>query len=60
MALSDAGVNISSLELSRISERGEAMMFVSVDTAIPDAVLSSLRGVPGINEARVIELPPLP
>jgi hypothetical protein len=36
------------------------MMFVSVDTAIPDAVLSRLRGVPGINEARVIELPPLP
>jgi D-3-phosphoglycerate dehydrogenase len=60
MALSDAGVNISSLELSRISERGEAMMFVSVDTAIPDAVLSRLRSVPGINEARVIELPPLP
>ena len=29
--LADAGINISSLELSRLSERGDAMMFVSVD-----------------------------
>ena len=27
--LADAGINISSLELSRLSERGDAMMFVS-------------------------------
>ena len=29
--LAESGINISSLELSRLSERGEAMMFVSVD-----------------------------
>jgi D-3-phosphoglycerate dehydrogenase len=57
-ALATAGVNISSLELSRLSAVGEAMMFVSVDEAIPDDVLHSLRDVPGMVEARVVQLPP--
>ena len=56
-ALAAAGVNISSLELSRLSEAGEAMMFVSVDQAIPENVLDELRTVPGMIEARVVELP---
>ena len=55
--LADAGINISSLELSRLSERGDAMMFISVDDAVGDAVLSRLRSADGIVEARVIELP---
>jgi D-3-phosphoglycerate dehydrogenase len=59
MALAGAGVNISSLELSRLSAQGEAMMFVSVDTPIPETVLEDLRAVPGIAEAQVVELPPL-
>jgi D-3-phosphoglycerate dehydrogenase len=58
-ALAEAGVNISSLELSRLSAAGEAMMVVSVDSAVPDAVLERLRAVPGMREARVVELPPL-
>jgi D-3-phosphoglycerate dehydrogenase len=58
-ALADAGVNISSLELSRLSAAGEAMMVVSVDSPVPDAVLDGLRAVPGMREARVVELPPL-
>ena len=57
MALAEAGVNISSLELSRLSAAGEAMMVVSVDTPVPAAVLDALRAVPGINEATVVELP---
>jgi D-3-phosphoglycerate dehydrogenase len=57
-ALASAGINISSLELSRLSAAGEAMMFVSVDDAIPDPVLEQLRVVPGMLEARVVELPP--
>jgi D-3-phosphoglycerate dehydrogenase len=56
-ALAAAGVNISSLELSRLSEAGEAMMFVSVDQAIPEDVLDELRTVQGMIEARVVELP---
>lgn len=58
-ALAEAGVNISSLELSRLSARGEAMMFISVDTAVPDDVVRRLRATPGIHEALVVELPPL-
>ena len=55
--LADAGVNISSLELTRLSAHGEAMMFVSVDEPILPAVLDGLRAVPGMAEAVVVELP---
>jgi D-3-phosphoglycerate dehydrogenase len=57
--LADAEVNISSLELSRLSEHGEAMMFVSLDQSVPEAVLEALRGVAGILDVRVVELPAL-
>jgi len=57
--LAAAGVNISSLELSRLSAAGEAMMVVSVDSPVPDAVLADLRSAPGIREARLVELPAL-
>jgi D-3-phosphoglycerate dehydrogenase len=56
--LAESGINISSLELSRLSERGEAMMFVSVDEPIADGVLDQVRRATGILEARVIHLPP--
>jgi D-3-phosphoglycerate dehydrogenase len=55
--LADADVNISSLELSRLSERGQAMMFVSVDDRIEPAVLDRIRGVDGIVDARLVSLP---
>jgi D-3-phosphoglycerate dehydrogenase len=58
-ALAAAGVNISSLELSRLSAAGEAMMVVSVDSPVPEEVLAALRAAPGIREARVVELPAL-
>jgi D-3-phosphoglycerate dehydrogenase len=58
-ALAAAGVNISSLELSRLSAAGEAMMFVSVDQAISDEVLDGLRRVDGMLHAQVVELPAL-
>ena len=58
-ALAAAGVNISSLELSRLSLAGEAMMFVSVDDAIPASVLGQVAAVPGMLDARVVALPPV-
>ncbi len=58
-ALAGAGINISSLELSRLSAAGEAMMFVSVDDPITPEVLDRVRAVPGMLEARVVELPSL-
>ena len=56
-ALAEAGVNISSLELSRLSAAGEALMFVSVDEAVSDEVFERLCAVPGMIEARVVTLP---
>ncbi len=57
--LADAGINISSLELSRLSEHGEAMMFVAVDDPVDAALLERIRAADGIVEASVVELPPL-
>ena len=56
--LADARINISSLELSRLSEHGEARMFVSVDDPVPRSVLGRIRGTDGIIDARIVELPP--
>ena len=55
--LAEAGINISSLELSRLSEHGEAMMFVSVDDPIDGTLLERIRATDGIIEATVVELP---
>ncbi len=55
--LAEAGINISSLELSRLSARGEAMMFVSLDEPLPDDVLARVRAGEGMLEALVVELP---
>jgi len=57
--LADAGINISSLELSRLSEHGDAMMFVSVDDPLETAVIERIRSFDGILDARVVELPAL-
>jgi predicted amino acid-binding ACT domain protein len=57
--LADARINISSLELSRLSAQGQAMMFVSVDDALPDSVLARVRASDGIISANLVSLPPL-
>jgi D-3-phosphoglycerate dehydrogenase len=56
-ALAQAGINISSLELARLSAHGEAMMFVSVDAAVPPAVVEHIREATGIIDCRVVALP---
>jgi predicted amino acid-binding ACT domain protein len=58
--LAEAGINISSLELSRLSEHGEAMMFVAVDDPLDAVVAERLREVDGMIESRVVELPKAP
>jgi D-3-phosphoglycerate dehydrogenase len=57
--LAEAGINISSLELSRLSAQGQAMMFVSVDGSLPTSVLERVRAADGIMSAQLVELPPL-
>jgi len=55
--LAEAGINISSLELSRLSEGGDAMMFIAVDDPLEPSVLDRIRAADGVVEARVVELP---
>ena len=55
--LAEARINISSLELSRLSEHGEATMFVSVDDPVPDVVLDRIGSADGIIDVRVVMLP---
>jgi D-3-phosphoglycerate dehydrogenase / 2-oxoglutarate reductase len=59
-ALADAGINISSLELSRLSAAGDAIMFVSVDDEVPNGVLDRLGLVEGVDTVTVIQLGPTP
>lgn len=55
--LAESGVNISSLELSRLSAAGEAMMFVSVDEMVPEAALQRLDNLEAILQSRLVTLP---
>ena len=55
--LAEAGINISSLELTRLSEHGQAMMFVSVDDAIESVVRDRVSAAEGMIDARLVELP---
>ena len=55
--LAEAGINISSLELSRLSEHGQAMMFVSVDEPVEVAVLDRIRAADGMVDVRLVQLP---
>lgn len=55
--LAAASVNISSLELSRLSAHGQAMMFVSVDSELPAALIDELTRIDGMAHVRVVELP---
>jgi D-3-phosphoglycerate dehydrogenase / 2-oxoglutarate reductase len=59
-ALAEAGINISSLELSRLSPAGDATMFVAVDETVPDGVLQRLRQVAGVDAVTVVTLPGAP
>jgi D-3-phosphoglycerate dehydrogenase len=57
--LAEDGINISSLELSRLTAHGDAMMFVSVDDPLPRATLERLGAVDGMLSAREVSLPDL-
>jgi D-3-phosphoglycerate dehydrogenase len=57
--LAEDGINISSLELSRLSAHGEAMMFVSVDDPLPPATLARVAAIDGVIAAREVSLPGL-
>jgi D-3-phosphoglycerate dehydrogenase len=58
--LGEADVNIASMQVGRDAPRKRAMMFVSVDEPVGEAVLDRLRQVTSVADLRYVELSPLP
>ena len=49
-------VNISFMEVGRLSPRGEAMMILGLDDPMPAPVLEEIRNIPRIDSARIVRL----
>jgi D-3-phosphoglycerate dehydrogenase len=56
MALGEAGVNISRMQLALVRERAEACMLVNLDSAPKADVLERLRGMPHMISAQLVDL----
>ena len=56
--LGDAGVNISDFTLGRRAAKGEAIALVSIDGAVPKAVMSALAALPQVKQARLLSFAP--
>lgn len=56
--LSQYGVNIAGMQVSRHEPRREAMMVTNVDEPIPPAALAEIRAANAIEDAFVVTLPP--
>ncbi|MCW2814797.1 MAG: D-3-phosphoglycerate dehydrogenase [Nocardioides sp.] len=54
--LGDAGVNIAGMQVSRNAKGGEALVALSVDTAIPAEVLADIESAMSAHSARTIDL----
>jgi D-3-phosphoglycerate dehydrogenase len=57
--LEQAGINVAMMNLSRRENSGKAVSLLTVDHAIPDAVMEKLRQDPRIISARQVTLPPM-
>jgi D-3-phosphoglycerate dehydrogenase len=53
--LADAGLNIATFHLGRARAGGDAICLVSLDDAVPDAVLASVRALPLVMQATSLE-----
>ena len=49
-------INISFMEVGRLSLRGHAMMVLGLDDPMPNAVLEEIRALPHIQDARLVQL----
>ena len=54
--LGEHDVNISSMQVGRLHPRGDALMILTVDDAVPDAVVSKIAAFADINEVRTARL----
>jgi D-3-phosphoglycerate dehydrogenase len=53
-AMRDANINVSNMHLGRSSDGSAALMVLATDAAVSDSVVQSLRGEPGILDARAV------
>lgn len=53
--LAEAGINIATFHLGRASAGGDAICLVSVDEAVPEAVLEAVRGLPLVRQAATLD-----
>ena len=58
--LGQAGINISFVQMSRVSRGGSQIMILGVDEEVPNELLPRFSGVPNVQRVRMIALPPLP
>jgi D-3-phosphoglycerate dehydrogenase len=54
--LGEADINISSMQVGRITPRGHALMILSVDEPVPPAVVARIRDAASIETIKVIKL----
>ena len=54
--LGEAGVNIANMQVGRLTEGGEALMGLAVDSAIPEDVLASIVDRAKLGDARLVVL----
>ena len=54
--LGSADVNIASMQVARETARGESIMVLSLDDAVPEPVFEKLRQEPGIEWVKVVQI----
>ncbi len=54
--LGDANVNISTMQVSRNTVGGDAIMVLSVDRAAEESTIAALRAVPGVGSVRSLDV----
>jgi D-3-phosphoglycerate dehydrogenase len=54
MLLGNAGVNIANFNLGRAAQGADAICVVQLDEALPDAILSEIRKIPMVKQARAL------
>ena len=50
-----ANININSMHVSRLKPRGQALMILALDEALPDKVLKQIRAIPDISDAKLVK-----
>ena len=57
--LGQAGINISFVQMSRVSRGGPSIMVLALDEAVPEDLLPEFLAVPNVQRVRRVSLPPL-